>query len=120
MVTAALIGGLVCVSLAAGGMVYLTRLGVQFSLSDLMLAVLAVGLTPALGGMAAGEADPELATRAWIGALALTVLAILYQLVGFCWAALRPAAQPSRRLWQRFGPVLALTICTAIAMACFV
>ncbi|MCZ7644666.1 MAG: hypothetical protein M5U26_05170 [Planctomycetota bacterium] len=106
---AALLAVLLCAGLLGGAALYMLRLGVRFSLGDLVLAVFVVGLTPALGGMAAEEAPAGMRARLWAGALALTALAALYQIYGIYWASIKPAPSPQGQFWQRFGPSLALT-----------
>lgn len=119
------VGGLVLLSVAVGGIIYMIHLGVQFAVGDLVLAFLITGFPPAVGGAIVRQLSEtlggpaEIVTRVWVATLGLTFVVLSYQIYGFYWASIRPASTRRRVFWQRFGPAITVTLTGAALLVWF-
>ena len=90
--------------------IYLLRQGVQYSLGDLVLGSLVLGIAPSFGTMMTENMPGKDTAGVWVGACALTLMLAVYMLYGFYWASIRPTPTPRGQLRQRFLGALCLAV----------
>lgn len=109
---------LACIGIIAF-FVFLLRQGVRYSIGDLMLASLVLGISPSFAAQLSEEAATRQSVSIWVGSCALTVMVAIYLLYSFYWASIRPAETPRGQLKQRFLGAFGLALIGSIAMVCW-